>query len=55
MRPVRLLIMTAFALLAFGAVGTAMASAEEGPLLLILEGKTSELVGKVKGASDSLS
>jgi hypothetical protein len=59
MRQVKLLMLAILAMVAFSAVGTAVAHAEEteeknNPRLLVLTGKASEVVGKFKGEGSTL-
>jgi hypothetical protein len=52
MRSVKLMVLTGLALLAFGAMGTAIASAEQGaPSLLCLTGNCTELNGTLTGGT----
>ncbi len=55
MRKVRMLILAAFALFAFGAFAAQAAFAEDGqPALLLLSGNVTELSGTLKGAASTL-
>jgi hypothetical protein len=55
MRSVKLLVLTGLALLAFGAMGTAIASAEEGaPSILCLTGECAKLSGTLTAAKSEL-
>ncbi len=55
MRQVRTLMLALLALFAFGAMATAVASADSEPALLILEGKVSELKFTGEGGPSTLS